>query len=207
MALVRWLLHPGLLLFFIPLSSIGIQAQTEFAGKLDGGLHVDPTGLSFAIFDPISADDAKLLGAAVEPADKVFAGELALPKGGAIHYKALIVRQSDRSDILYVDANGDGRFGPEERIPFRPAMPPPDDRLKSSATFDVNLPEGPFRACPMDVWLIKDGVPSPAGSGQLAVPYTAQPFVQGYAQLPNRTLLVRLEYDFRGARDLADGWA
>lgn len=76
-------------------------------------------------------------------------------------------------------------------------MPPPDDRLKSSATFDVNLPEGPFRACPMDVWLIKDGVPSPAGSGQLAVPYTAQPFVQGYAQLPNRTLLVRLEYDFR----------
>ena len=64
------------------------------------------------------------------------------------------------------------------------------------AGFDVDLPEGPFRVCPMGVWLIKDHVSSPAGPGQLAVPYTAQPFVQGYAQLPNRTLLVRLEYDF-----------
>jgi hypothetical protein len=30
----------------------------------------------------------------------------------------------------------------------------------------------------------------------LAVPYTAWPFVQGYAQLPGRTLQVRLKYDF-----------
>jgi thiol-disulfide isomerase/thioredoxin len=196
MALVRWLLHSGLLLFLISLAPIAILAQTEFAGKLDGGLHVDPSGLSFAIFDPVSADEAKLLGAAVGPVDKVFAGELALPKGGAIRYKALIVRPSGGSDILYVDANRDGRFGPGERIPFRLAERPPDDRLKSLAAFDVDLPRGLFRVCPMDVWLIKDGVSSPAGSGQLAVPYTAQPFVQGYARLPNRTLLVRLEYDF-----------
>lgn len=47
----------------------------------------------------------------------------------------------------------------------------------------------------MSAWLIKDDVSSPAGRGQLAVPYTAQPFVEGHAQLPNRTLLVRLEYD------------
>jgi hypothetical protein len=79
---------------------------------------------------------------------------------------------------------------------LRPVERPPDDRLKSLAGFDVDLPKGPFRVCPMGVWLIKDHVSSPAGPGQLAVPYTAQPFVQGYAQLPNRTLLVRLEYDF-----------
>ena len=99
-----------------------------------------------------------------------------------------------------------GVLGQEERIPFHPAVPPPDDRLKSSAAFDVDLPEGPFRACPMEVWLIKDGVPSPAGSGKLAVAYTAQPFVQGYAQLPNRTLFIRLEYDFsKQGISLTDG--
>jgi thiol-disulfide isomerase/thioredoxin len=48
----------------------------------------------------------------------------------------------------------------------------------------------------MDVWLIKSGLRSPEGPGQLAVPYTSQPFVQGYAQLPKRTLQLRLKYDF-----------
>ena len=193
---MRRLLHSGPLLFLIVLSPLGVVAQTEYAGKLEAGLHVDLSGLSFAIFDPVSADDAKLLGVTTEPADKVFAGKLALPKDGALRYNALIVRPSAGSDILYVDANRDGRFGAGERIPFRPVEQPPDDRLKSLAGFDVDLPKGPFRVCPMGVWLIKDHVSSPAGPGQLAVPYTAQPFVQGYAQLPNRTLLVRFEYDF-----------
>jgi hypothetical protein len=71
---------------------LGIAAQTEYAGKLEAGLHVDLSGLSFAIFDPVSAEDAKLVGVTTGLADKVFAGELALPKDGALRYKAVIVR-------------------------------------------------------------------------------------------------------------------
>ncbi|MGH9401185.1 MAG: hypothetical protein ACRD2P_03640 [Terriglobia bacterium] len=51
-----------------------------------------------------------------------------------IHYKAVIVRLSDGADILYVEANNDGRFGPKERISFR--LPKKDvPNFKSRATF------------------------------------------------------------------------
>ncbi len=187
----------AVLLILMASVSIGwLQAQARFTGKLDSDLHVDPTDLSFVIFNTISADDAKMLGVTVESGDKAFAGELALPKDGAIHYKAVIVRASGGADILYIDANQDGHFGLKERIPFRP---PAKDvpRLKSVATFDVDLPAGPIRTCPMDVWLMPDGIPTPAKSGQLAVPYTTMPFVQGTVELPKRTLMVRFQYDFR----------
>lgn len=186
----------SVLLMLMALVSVGwLQAQVRFTGKLDSGLHVDPTDLSLVIFNTISADDAKLLGVTVEPGDKAFAGELALPKDGAIHYKAVIVRASGGADILYVDGNQDGHFRPKERIPFRqPAKDIP--RLKSVATFDVDLPAGPIRTCPMDVWLMQDGIPTPAKPGQLAVPYTTTPFVQRTVDLPKRTLMVRFQYDF-----------
>lgn len=171
------------------------KGQTQFAGKLDGGLYVDPTWLSFAIFSPIAQKDAQRLGITAEPADKIFSGELALPKNGTLLYKAVIVRQSDGTDVLYVDKNPDNHFEPDERIVFRPHVPSLDPRLATWAHFAVELPDGTFRTCPMDVWLIKKGLRSPAGPGQLAVPYTATHFVQGYARLPGRTLQVRLEYD------------
>jgi thiol-disulfide isomerase/thioredoxin len=197
MVLARWSQHAILLSLFTSLSAIWAQVPTQFAGKLDGALHVDPTGLSFAIFNPISQTDAQTLGVATEPGDKIFSGEFGLPKNGDIRYRAVVVRQPDGMDVLYVDKNRNGRFEPEERIIFRRHVPSLDDRLATCAEFKVALPaRGPFRTCPMDVWLIKEGVRSPAGPGQLAVPYTAQPFVEGYVQLPKRTLELRLEYDF-----------
>jgi thiol-disulfide isomerase/thioredoxin len=185
------------LLCFVLLSPRSTIGQTEFAGKLDKGLHVDPTGLSPAIFNPISQRDAESLGIAAGPTDKIFSGEFALPKNGNLRYKAVIVRQSGGTDLLYVDKNRDGHLEPDERIAFR-SHASSDPRLVKWAPFAVELPAGGhFRTCPMDVWLIREGVraPLPVGPGQLAVAYTAQPFVQGYARLPKRNLQVRLEYD------------
>lgn len=195
---VRFLVPAIFLLCFALLYSLPTQGQTEFAGKLDGALHVDPTGLSPVIFNPISRKDAQSLGISTGAADKISSGEFALPKNGNLRYKAVVVRQSDGTDVLYIDKNRDGHFGPHERVVFRSHVPPLDPRLATWASFVVELPGGgPFSTCPMDVWLIKQGIRAPVavGTGQLAVAYTAQPFVQGYAQLPNRNLKVRLEYD------------
>jgi thiol-disulfide isomerase/thioredoxin len=195
MVFVPWF-RRSILLMLVAFVSVGwMQAQVQFTGKLDPGLHLDPMLMGPVMFNPISANDAKLLRVSVKPGDKIFTGELALPKGGALHYKTMIVRSSDGADVLYVDANQDGHFGPNERIPFRlPAKVVP--HLKSVAAFDVDLPTGPFHTCPMVVWLVNDDVPSPARPGQLAVGYDPTPFVQGQVQLPKRTLMVRFQYDF-----------
>ena len=129
------------------------RAQTEFHGKLDPGLHVGPAVLGFAFFDPISNENAKLLGVAVAPGDKVLSGEFTLPKGGSVHYKykAAIVRSPDGSDVLYVDANRNGRFDPDERIPFHLLTKEEDPKGKDFASFEVVIPDGPFHTCPMEV--------------------------------------------------------
>ncbi len=173
------------------------QAQTTFSGRLNPGLHVDPEGMGAAVFDPVAVDDAKRLGVTAGADDRVFTGVLALPKGGALQYKALIVRSPNGADVLYVDADRDGRFSAGEHIAFHALKP--SGFLKDKAEFEVSLPDGPFKSCPMEVGLVADGVPTPPGlarPGQLAILYTSQAFVEGYAQLPKRRMLVRLSYHF-----------
>ncbi|QHN02205.1 TlpA family protein disulfide reductase [Granulicella sp. WH15] len=173
------------------------QAQTTFSGRLNAGLHVDPDGMGVTVFDPVASDDTTLLGVMAGAGDKVFTGVLAFPKGGSLQYKALIVRSPNGTDVLYVDADRDGRFGDAERITFHALKPA--GFLKDAAEFEVSLPDGPFKSCPMQVGLVPDGVPTPPGlakPGQLAVLYTSLAFVEGYAQLPRRKMLVRLSYNF-----------
>jgi thiol-disulfide isomerase/thioredoxin len=186
----------ALVLVTVALSAACLPAQSVFSGRLDKALDVDPTGLSFAFFRPISLAEAQALGATADDNDKLFAGEFALPKDGDLRYKAVVVRKADGADILYVDTNRDGRFSETESFQFHPHVPPLDERLKSWVDLRVDLPPGLFSSCPMDVWIIKEGVPSPAPPGQLPVPYTSQPYVQGFARLPKHNLPVRLEYDF-----------
>lgn len=183
-------------------SPLLLSAQTEFVGKLDGRLHVDPASLAVVTFDAVSAGDARLLGARLAPGDKAFAGVLFLSNEDALKYKAVIVRSPGGSDVLYVDANHDGHFEPSERIPFR-LLTPSDPHLKSSRTFDVVLPGGPFKSCPMEVRLLKDGVPTPAGPKQVAVLFTSSAFVEGDVPLPGGPLRVRFQYRFNnGTVDL-----
>jgi len=173
-----------------------VQAQTTFEGKLDGRLHVDPNDLGLAIFDEGTASDAKRLGALVEPGDKIFIGELSLPKHAVLRFQSAIVRSPNGNDVLYVDANRDGRFEPTERIPFSPLGPDADTRLKVGAAFAVTLPSGPYKICPMEVRLPKDPEWIKVGPKQLGVPYTSFAFVQGYVRLPTRSMLMRFEYSF-----------
>ena len=167
----------------------------QFSGTLDGRLHTDPDGLAFTIFNPVTPAEAKASGVIPMPEDKVFAGVLALPKGGALQFKALILRSPHGTATLYVDSDRDGRFETKERISFHP-INPPSDEMKEAAIFDVSLPDGLFKTCPMEVKLLKDGVQSPATPAQLGVLYTSFAFVEGYATLPKRKLLVRLAYNF-----------
>ena len=184
-------------LFFaaVTLAFTAARGQRTYTGMLDGRLHTDPGSMGVAIFDAVPAGDARLREVSARPTDKAFAGMLSLPNGGALQFKAVIERSPDEADVLYIDADRDGHFGPGERLLFHP-LTPAVDGLKDAVTFDVSLPPGPFRTCPMQVRLPKDGTPTPAGPTQLAVPYTSVAFVQGYAQLPTRKMLMRFQYDF-----------
>jgi thiol-disulfide isomerase/thioredoxin len=170
------------------------HAQNTFFGPLDTKLHVDVRISSPAILDPISVEDANKLGVLPALRDWLFSGELALPKRGQLHYRVMVQRGVD-GDFLYIDKDRSGHFERSERIPFHSSAKPSDERLQSSAEFDVNLPGQLFPTCPMQVWLIRDGIPTPARPDQLAVVYTSLPFVEGQAVLPGRPLSVRFEYD------------
>jgi thiol-disulfide isomerase/thioredoxin len=189
-------MHPrglrSLLLFFALIAAA--RAQSTFFGPLDTNLHVDARISSPAILDPISFEDAQELGVQAASGDKLFAGELALPKRGKLHYKAVVVRHPDGTDLLYLDRNRNGHFEPAEHTAFGAAQSG-DTRLQSVAGANVDLPDPLFPTCPMQVWLIRDGIPTPARSDQLAIIYTSLPFVEGQAVLPGRPLSVRFEYD------------
>jgi thiol-disulfide isomerase/thioredoxin len=198
--LLRTVHRLAALLLLLPLAA---HAQNTFFGALDTNLHVDAHTSSPAILDPISAEDAQNLGVETVPGDKLFTGDLAFPKGGSLHYKTVVLRHPDGTDLLYLDRNRNGRFEPAERSSFRAIgsqeLPsqrtPSEDPLKSTVSTTVDLPGTLFPTCPMQVWLFRDGIPTPAHADQLAVLYTSLPIVQGQAVLPGRSLLVRFEYD------------
>jgi hypothetical protein len=172
---------------------------TKFYGELEPRLYTSPDLMSNAVFSPISIDDAKRLGVIAEPADKTYSGEFSLPDGGNVRniYKAVIVRASGGKDIMYVDANRNGRFDAGERILFLPVTDPSFSRLQKIAAFNVALPAGgAFRTCPMLAALARGQAKSPATSLQLEVEYTSAPYVRGFAVLPGRSLPVRFQYDF-----------
>ncbi len=196
MALVGLLCQSGLLLLVVVATQFALSAQTQFAGKLDGQLYVDPDLLGVATFDAVSAGDPKLLSLRPAPNDKVFAGVLSLSDRSALQYKTVIVRSPDGTDAIYIDANQDGHFGPGERIVFH-GLEPAAAGVKNSAKFVVAVPDGYYRTCPMEVRLMKDGFPTPAGPRQLAVLYTSSVFLQGYVPLPKRRLHIRFAYGFR----------
>ncbi len=177
---------------FLP--ALYLYAQPAFRGRLDPGLHVDPRSFVPTILDPLSFRDAQKLRIEAVPSDKIFAGELAFPRGGRLRYKAVIVRHADATDVLYLDRNRDGRFEPNERVTFR-ADTGGDPRLKSSVTTRVDLPGALFSTAPMQVGLMRDGIRGPARPDQLAVGYTALLFVQGRATLPGRTVSMRFQYN------------
>jgi hypothetical protein len=126
--------------------------------------------------------------------DKLWASELAFPKRGQLHYR-MIVQRGANGHFLYIDKDRSGHFERSERIPFQISAKPSDERLQNSAGFNVDLPGTLFSTSPMQVWLIRDGIRTPARPDQLAVVYTSLPFVEGKATLPDRTVSFRFEYD------------
>lgn len=170
-----------------------------YFGELEPHLFTTPEMMSKALFSPVSVERARQLGIASSPRDKIYSGELSLPDGGKVRniYQAVIVRAPGGNDVLYVDANRNGSFDDNERVPFLPVTDPWFSRLKDMASFDADLPPGgAFRTCPMQVALPRNEAEAPAKPPQIAVEYTSAPFVRGFAELPGRRLQVRFQYDF-----------
>ena len=188
-------MHPrGLRSLLLSLAlAAAAHAQNTFFGPIDTRLHVDGSTSSPAVLNPITLPEAQRLGLNAAPGDKLWAGELALPKGGRLRYRVVVVRSTGGNDLLYIDEHLTGHF---ERIAFQAADKQADPRLKSMAATVVDLPEPLFPTCFMRVWLLRDGIPSPAREDQLIVAYTSLPFVQGQAILPGRELTVGFQYDF-----------
>lgn len=186
--------HSVLLLIVLAVSSTMSCAQVEFIGRLDGGLRLNQEGGFYeATFNLVSASIAQASGVMVKPGDKVFVGNI--PLGANLNYKAFVVRQSNGTDVIYVDMNRNGHFEANERVPFRqPTIPFKYKAQKSSAEFAVKLPNGPFGSCPMIVWMLGD--PAPVQPGQIEIGYTPHRFVEGSVKLPQRTLMVKFSYDF-----------
>lgn len=194
-------LPSALVLFAFAIPSC-LHAKTKgakFYGELEPRLYTSPESLSKAVFSPISIADAQRQGVAATPADKIYSGQFSLPDGGQVHYiyKAVLVRASGGSDVLYVDSNRNGRFDAGERVFFVSVINLQFSRLKETAIFDVALSSrDAFPTCPMTAALARDDSESPAKPLQIAVEYTSAPYVQGFAALPGRSLRVRFQYDF-----------
>ncbi|HEX8712347.1 MAG TPA: hypothetical protein VF730_10775 [Terracidiphilus sp.] len=198
----KGLLSSALMLLFAlaPVGSAFAKSKgTKFYGELEPRLYTSPELMSKAVFNPISVENANQLGVTAKPEDKVYSGEFSLPDGGQVHYiyKAMIVRAPGGNDLLYVDANRNGRFDTGERIAFVPVTNSKFWRLLDIASFDVNLSSrDAFQTCPMQVALLRNEAEPPAKSPQIVVEYTSAPYLQGFTTLPGRSLRVRFQYDF-----------
>lgn len=157
--------------------------------------------MSPTVFDSGTDADAQKLGIQLKPGDKLYIGNFAVPKNGALKYPAMILHTAAGQDILFIDGQRNGRY---ERYRFEP-LAQPEDRIKSGVTAEVALPSGPFRSFPMLVRMAADGVKWPLKPGQIVVPYTAFAVADGSVKLPARTLRMQFEYRFDGTVDLAHG--
>lgn len=191
------------------------QSPATFSGKLDGRLYTDPSGKDVVVWDEAKPDDANSLGVSFKSGDRFFKGKLELSRDPVIAFDAAIVRSSDGTDVAYVDIDKDGRFEENERFQFQPidpgetaveansGNPETSSPFKSRAGMDIPLPTGPFRTCPMEIFTLNTGVQVTngpnvsAGASKILVAYTNEMFVQGTAQLPDRSLLTRFEYSFK----------
>lgn len=196
------LLSRALLLLFAFATSASLLAgtrETLFYGELEPRLYTAPELMRVTAFKPISLAAAKHLGAIADAGDQVYSGEFSLPGNNKVHraYPAVILRLPAGNHALYVDANRNGRFDPDERIPFLPVTNPAFPRFQEMASFDVNLPGGGmFATCPMEVAVAGEPAEAAGKGAEIAVEYTATAFVRGIAALPGQQLQVRFEYDF-----------
>ena len=139
----------------------------------------------------------------------------------AIAFDGAIVRSLEGTDVLYVDLDKDRRFEENERFTFQPidsSLPVESQLFKSRITMEVPLASGPYRNCPMEISLLNDAVRVTGGTdapitngsvglGKILVAYTNMLFVEGTAQLPDRSLPMRFEYSFKqNAVDLNSAW-
>jgi hypothetical protein len=198
----RRLLASALVLLLAFAASAAAQAKqngTDFYGELEPRLYTAPELMSVAAFQPISLDSATQLGVLADAGDKLYSGEFTLGEDGKDHlvYKAVIIQLPAGNRALYIDANRNGRFDPDERISFLPVTNPNFPQFKELASFDVNLPRGGnFPTCPMEVAVDVEHAKPTVKAPQIAVEYTATAFVRGFAVLPQRRLQVRFEYNF-----------
>jgi len=208
-----------MLLFFAALPA-RTQAPITYNGKLDGRLHIDPRSPKIRAWDQVTANDGTKLGISVKSGDRIFKGTFELTDDfpeladSPFGYMAAVVQSADGTDALYADLNRDGRFEENERFQFQPVYIgyPGYKAMKSHVGLELPLTSGPYRSSPIEVALFKPGAQVfwPVASNQMPLMYSADYFVEGSAQLPDRLLLMRFAYDFKqNAIDLEHGaeWA
>jgi thiol-disulfide isomerase/thioredoxin len=179
------------------------QSQTTYYGKLDGRLHIDPDASNYAIWDEGTPADAIKLGVPLKEKEHLFKGQITLAAQLGLKFDGAVVEFADGTDALYLDLNRDGRFEENERFVLQPVTDHSHDKwTKSRVRIDVPLASGFYKSCPMDIQLINSDAPR-VPPGKRVIVYARQEFVEGYAQLPDRTLLMRFEYNFeKNAIDL-----
>lgn len=183
----------------LPASSYAKSKDAIYYGELEPRLYTAPELMSVTAFTPISVDEARQLGVFADAGDRLYSGEFTLGTDEKARrvYKAVIIRLPAGNHALYVDANLNGRFDPDERISFLPVTNPSFPSFKEMASFDVDLPRGgAFPSCPMEVAVISEIAEQEIKPPQIAVGYTSTAFVRGFAALPDRRLMVHFEYDF-----------
>lgn len=198
------------MLFALATFATMAQSQGTYSGKLDGRLHIDPRSLGVNIWSEATADDASKLGLSLKHGDRIFRNKLTLSSDPVIAFDAAIVRSPDGTDVLHVDLNRDERFEEDERFAFQPidGNAPESKWQKDRVGIEVPLVSGLYRTCPIEIRLPKSNLsmPMPVGPNQIVVESSDRIFVEGYAQLPDRSLLMRFVYDFKlEAIDLNNG--
>ena len=173
------------------------QSKTTYYGKLDGRLHIDPDWANYTQWDEgIPADEIKL-GVPFKEKDHLFKGQLTLAAQAGIKFDGAVVESADGTDVLYLDLDRDGRFEENERFVLQPLTDHSrDTATKSWVRIEVRLTSSPYKSCPMQINLFTADIPKPFAQQKLWIRYVRRQFVEGYAQLPDRSLLMRFEYTF-----------
>lgn len=129
--------------------------------------------------------------------DAFYQGMMPVPRGARLRYKTLLVRHADGEMTLWVDSNRDGRFEPDEGVPFDSngdqGGEPGGDQGRA-ARFRVELPAGGFRPVEMQAWMAGAGDASAEGE-RIRIAYTATMCVAGHARVNGRMLSMCFEYD------------
>lgn len=177
------------------------QGQQAFAGTLSDSLRAQAAPPAFFFVRHIRLPRRDYRGVKPLRGDEFFVGVIPLPRGARLRYQTLLVRHSDGSSTLWVDANRDGNFEPVEGVPFRP-----DPRSGAVARFRVDLPTGNFRPLVMQAFMAQDYPPPSAQANRIRLGYTSSTCVPGRVDLRGRMLGMCFEYDpATGQTSLARG--